>query len=105
MSLKAIDGQLAMSRTAETSQIQQQLVHKPEEDQAALAAQFRRQLEEERQKSARLEQKSAPLVRDEGQRGSNGRQAASGKSGRERKEKEVRAAEHPYKGRHIDITL
>lgn len=104
MSLKAIDGQLAMSRAVESGQIQHQLTQKPTEDQAALAAQFRRQLEEERKKSVRLEQKSSAIIANDEQEGDRQQQGAAGKSARTREESEERV-EHPYKGRHIDITL
>lgn len=92
-----------MSRTAESSQIQHQLTHKPMEDQAALAAQFRKQLEEERKKSGRTEQTSDVGIRDDGEPQNRGRHHVSGKA-RPREDKEERV-QHPYKGRHIDISL
>lgn len=107
MSLKSIDAQLALSRAMEASSLQQQLNNKPTGDQTLLAAQTQKKAEEDRKKSAQVDRSDNALIHeDEGQ---SGGQQHSGekrrKAGKGKPEDGADRSEHPYKGRHIDISL
>ncbi|HZG76378.1 MAG TPA: hypothetical protein VEZ72_11035 [Paenibacillus sp.] len=107
MSMKGVEMQIAIPRTNEATQVQNQLNHKPTYDQAALANQSTKQTERQRQVSAEVDASAFLNVKEEGKGGARERGAASRrKSG---KPGDVRLGEpetgHPYKGKHIDISL
>ncbi|WP_274361455.1 hypothetical protein [Paenibacillus thermotolerans] len=106
MSLKSIEMQIAIPRTNEATSVQNQMQHKPGFDQSALAGHSAKQTEKERQRSSEIEETSYLNVRDEGS-SSRGKGDRSG-SGRRNKQvsgKSSGKSVHPYKGKHIDISL
>ncbi|MEB3101136.1 hypothetical protein [Ferviditalea candida] len=109
MSLKSIDVQLALSRNNETGNLQNQLAHKPVEDQISLNAAASKKTEEMRKKSAKAEEVLGMLIQDDGrqdkeQQNRRRRKAKDSEPGPERRTEPVRQ-EHPYKGHHIDFSL
>jgi len=69
MSFRSIEMQIAIPRTNEIGNVQNHLMQKPTYDQAALAAETRRQKERERKRSEKIDGASAPLIRDDRQGG------------------------------------
>jgi hypothetical protein len=103
MSLRPIEMQIAIPRTNEATSTQNQLLHKPAHDQSVLADHAMKRTEDNRQRSAEVEESTNSKIRDgEGNSGGgNGTQ-----SGSKRQAKKHQApAKHPYKGKHIDISL
>lgn len=110
MTLKSIDLQVALSRTHETTHIQNQMNHKPEQDQHMLAQAGIKHAEADRQRSAKVDDTAEPQVRYEqeqrgqgGKRERNGRHPQSGDDGKPGAE--PIEAKHPFKGKHIDLSL
>lgn len=102
MSLKAIEMQIAIPRTQEASNVQNQHNHKPVSDQNMLAEQTVKNTENLRHRSTRLDESSHSHVADQE---SNNQQSQSPYSKRKKSQKdEVTQAEHPYKGHHIDLS-
>lgn len=97
--------QIAVPRTTEVTNVQNHLNQKPGQDQAMLANQMMQQTEKARKRSAEVDASAFLHVKEDGGR-SGGRQDPReqpkkkeddmGSSGRER---------HPFKGKHIDISL
>ncbi|MCI3918997.1 hypothetical protein MO973_01980 [Paenibacillus sp. TRM 82003] len=109
MSMKGVEMQIAVPRTNEATAIQNQLNQKPTHDQAALAQQNAKQTNQQRNRSAEVESSAFRHIRDEGN-GASGRGGSSGKSRRGKKSEEAnewptQEKGHPYKGKHIDISL
>jgi hypothetical protein len=107
MSLKGVEMQIAIPRTNEATQVQNQFNHKPTYDQAALANQSTKHTERQRQVSAEVDASAFLNVKDEGKGGARERGAASRR--KPGKAEDARLGEgdpgHPYKGKHIDISL
>jgi hypothetical protein len=109
MSLKAIDMQIAVQKSSEMGNRQNQLMHKPQVDQSLLASATERNTELARQKSSKIDETSNHRIRDEQQNGKN----KFLKSDKKKQDKEGLTAssqsgasiEHPYKGKHIDLSL
>ncbi|REE94444.1 hypothetical protein A8990_101238 [Paenibacillus taihuensis] len=108
MPYKPIDFQMSIPRTPETSTQQNQLNHRPTVDQARLEHDTAKQTELLRSRNTGVEQSSEPQIKNNRQRDS--------RSPSERKRKKQQADEagtdqghdesqHPYKGKHIDISL
>lgn len=104
MSLKSIDMQLVLSRTNDTSALQNQLLHKPTDDQSTLAGNAQKTAEELRQKNTKVDEALELHVRED--QGGNGKQSNNQQDQQKRKDKEIPVRiEHPYKGHHIDLSL
>lgn len=107
MSLKSIDMQIAVHKNADAGAAQRQMQHKPIEDQAALAGQGVKQAEAEARQSTKLEKTGQSRIRDreknsgKGQDPNHRKKAAKPAAGNGPEA----ASEHPYKGRHIDMTM
>ena len=107
MSLKGVEMQIAIPRTNEAANVQHHLNQKPVYDQAALAGQQAKLSESEKNKSAKVDETSHLNVREDGRgntaegRGANGRK----KYGTKRSVPHEEETAHPYKGKHIDISL
>jgi hypothetical protein len=106
MSLRAIDMQVALHKNDEAGLRQNQMTHKPEQDQAALAEQSLKTAEREAQMPTKLNE-SAKLNMKQEASGKSHKDAGRKKSGRKAKEeaKPVERSSHPYKGHHIDLSL
>jgi hypothetical protein len=109
MSLKAIDMQFAVQKSSETGNKQNQLMHKPQVDQSLLASASEKNAELARQKSSKVDETLNNRIRDGQQNGKN----KFLKSDKKKQDKEGLTAtqqvaasiEHPYKGKHIDLSL
>ncbi|GAA3406601.1 hypothetical protein ACFFNY_24440 [Paenibacillus hodogayensis] len=108
MSFRSVEMQIAIPRTSEIGQVQNHLMQKPTYDQTALAAKMTQRKERQLRQSTNVEGSDAPHIRDEREAGTGGkgRGKATKKAGMA-KERDDSAAgpAHPYKGRHIDITI
>lgn len=104
MSLKAIDGQLSLSRTMEAQSVQNQMQHKPADDQRAGANGLQKQLEAERNKSNQLDKPAEAQIRDGGGQGDKN-QGHPNKGKDDHSNEEVSRSDHPYKGKFIDYSL
>ncbi len=103
MDFKAVDLQLAISRTNDTANLQNQLLNKPVVQQTDLAANQIKQIEEMGSKSEKIDKKAENRIKGESERQSSQRERQSKQD--QANENENQAPEHPYKGRHIDVSL
>jgi hypothetical protein len=109
MSLKAIDMQIAVQKSSETGNRQNQLQHKPQTDQTQLAGTTERNAERARQKSSKVDETLNHQIRDGQHNGKN----KFLKTDKKKQDKEGLTAstqygasiEHPFKGKHIDLSL
>jgi hypothetical protein len=104
MSLKSIEMQIAIPRTNDATNVQNQLHQKPMHDQAALADHSVKRTEAERQKSGEVEEPAFLNVKGDGSNGGGG-QSRSGKRNKQAPKNKASSQAHPYKGKHIDISL
>ncbi|OXM84695.1 hypothetical protein [Paenibacillus rigui] len=109
MSMKPVELQFALHKNDEAGLKQNQLNHKPVEDQTQLAEAALKQAERQRQSLSKTEQTNHALIRE----------GAKDSSSKEKKKKKQQASassdpnrpqpvdrrEHPFKGKHIDLTL
>jgi hypothetical protein len=106
MSLKLIEMQFALHKNDEAGLKQHQMMHKPVEDQAVLSDAADKNTVKERQVSGKTEETSHTSVRDgdtRQQRQQSRKHRNQGVS-EEGKPSEPRR-DHPFKGRHIDLSL
>ncbi|WP_199618008.1 hypothetical protein [Paenibacillus alkalitolerans] len=104
MSLKSIEMQIAVPRTNEASNVQNQFHQKPMHDQSALAEHAVKRAEAERQRSGEVEESAFLNVKGDGFKGGGG-QPGSGKRNKQPPKNKAVPQAHPYKGKHIDISL
>jgi len=105
--MKGVEMQIAVPRTTEATNVQNQLNQKPGYDQASLANQTAKRAERERTQAVRADGADFLNVREDGGGARSG--AREGNARRRKADDDERrgAAEpgHPFKGRHIDISL
>ena len=106
MSLKPVELQFAIHKNDQAGLKQHQLMQKPVQDQAVLSDAADKNTVKERQVSGKTEETERAAIKDDGSRRQEGR------SGKRREaeaasddKKAPPAGEHPYKGRHIDLSL
>jgi hypothetical protein len=106
MSMRSIDLQFALHKNDEAGIKQNQLSHKPQQDQAILETQSALSTEEQRARINMVDETSSAGIRDaikekHQKQGNDSQknQATAEKSGKGGN------SEHPYKGHHIDISL
>lgn len=104
MSLKGVEMQVAIPRTNEATSIQNHMNQKPAHDQAMLANQTVEHSEKNRKKSSEVDASASLHVKDDGG-GSRGRNGSSGREARQETAPPGKESAHPYKGKHIDISL
>jgi hypothetical protein len=107
MSLKGVEMQIAIPRTSEATAIQNHLNHKPTHDQAALAQQWIKHQDQQRNKSTEVDASAFLNVKEDGKgegRARSGMQQRRKGKADEEKRLPVEPG-HPYKGKHIDISL
>lgn len=103
MSLKPVELQIALPRTTEAGKIQNESQQRPAIDQHQLAGQNVKQALEMTLRSGEVDESSESALRDDGGRG---QQSGGNPSSEKRSKSEAtRDAEHPYKGRRIDLSL
>lgn len=103
MSLKSVEMQIAVPRTTEAGKIQQEHHQRPSQDQTLLAGEQMKQSRQAAQRSTEVNETAESAIRDEGSR----QQAPEdgGHSSEQKEHSPERPAEHPYKGRTLDISL
>lgn len=104
MSLKSVEMQIAVPRTNEAGKLHNELQQRPQNDQNLLAGEQIKNSRAEAKRSVEVSESSETAVRDDGSRRSQGQQGQSA-DGDESKESAEHPAEHPYKGRNLDISL
>jgi len=104
MDFKAVEMQIAIPRTGEAAQWQNQMSQKPLHDQSALAAQVAAQEELQRKRSNKAEEAARPNIRDDQGEGKRRGKFTVPESGSVKKRTPARS-DHPFKGRHIDLSL
>jgi hypothetical protein len=105
MSLKGIDLQFAIHKNDDVGFKQQQLLHKPEVDQSALGQANVKDAERNRMKSAQVDGTESAHIRDDGKRKQKEQHMSNKKANSDMPDHSPEKAEHPYKGRHIDLLL
>ncbi|UUZ85953.1 hypothetical protein LJK88_22390 [Paenibacillus sp. P26] len=109
MSMKLVEMQFALHKNDEAGLKQHQLMQKPASDQSHLADAAEKQTHKERRISTKTEETGQAAIRDSGSQPGGGQGQGSSrrrKTAAETDEKPaVRSQEHPFKGRHIDLTL
>ncbi|MCR8845476.1 hypothetical protein NQ117_17480 [Paenibacillus sp. SC116] len=108
MNLKPVELQVAIPRTQEASSIQNQMQHRPTAEQSLLNHHAAKQIEISRQRGEEVDATADGRIRDDGQNGEHkgddqSRQQRSGSQSEN--QVETIAAEHPYKGKHIDFSV
>lgn len=107
MNLKPIELQIAIPRTTDAGAHQQQLLQRPVADQANLAQQSVRQAETLRRSANEVTETEHRRIKDE-EPGKNNDAYPRKRQGKQQNGTEEQApaqSEHPYKGRHIDLSL
>jgi hypothetical protein len=108
VSYKSIDLQMSIPRTPEASGIHGQQLHKPLADQNQLAHAASEQTVELRHRNTGLTETTGQTIRDKRKR-SDGQSPKRGKSSVDTKQEDAHSAElgaaHPFKGKHIDVSL
>ncbi|MEX2415241.1 MAG: hypothetical protein WD424_03780 [Paenibacillaceae bacterium] len=105
MSLKSIDTQLSLSRTKDVGAIQNQMNHKPSDDQVSLAAQAQKKMEDERKKMSQVSKTSEMSIKDQQSQNQKGQAGSHDTKNNHKIEDESHSSDHPYKGHRIDISL
>jgi len=109
MPYRSIDLQVSIPRTPEAGALQHQALQKAVVDQSQLAADNLKEAEQLRRQNQAVEQGTALNIRSQGQRGGENPQNEQRRKQEEQPEEEtshVRPnSQHPFKGKHIDISL
>ncbi|WP_434751667.1 hypothetical protein [Paenibacillus amylolyticus] len=104
MSFKAVELQIAVPRTSEAGRYQSETQQRPVTDQNLLAEQTAKEANEARQRSEAMAETSHTSVRDGHAGGGEYHSGADGQDGAVEQEN-VKLAEHPYKGKHVDLSM
>jgi hypothetical protein len=108
MTFRPLDLQIAIPRTQELGNMQQQAAQRPVTEQNILEQGAAKQIEEMRKQNAAVEGSSKPRVQTNGEEGKGG---TYGKGSKKKRPVSADGGEgegepaHPYKGRSIDIRL
>lgn len=103
--MKAIEVQLSVHRAPETSRMQQEQLQRPLIDQAQLAGQATAEIERSRHRSAPTTEAADAKIRKDAE--GNNQHDSHGEGEHVEPEAEMRtvAAPHPFKGKHLDLSL
>lgn len=104
MSFKAVELQIAVPRTSEAGRYQSEYQQRPVTDQNLLAVQTAKEAEEARQRSEAMEETAHTGVRD-GQSSNGEHEGGTREQETIQMSEQVKPAEHPYKGKHVDLSL
>jgi hypothetical protein len=106
MSMRSIDLQFALHKNDEAGIKQNQLSHKPQQDQVILEAQSALSTEQQRERINMVNEASSTGIRDAMQE-KHQKQDKNGQKNQAKAEKSGQGGkpEHPYKGHHLDISL
>jgi len=109
MPYRSIDLQVSIPRTPEASALQHQALQKSVLDQGQLAADNIKEAEQQRRQNQAVEQGSALNIRDQGHRGGDSSQNEQRRKQEGQSEEDTnhvrQNSQHPFKGKHIDISL
>lgn len=106
MNLKAVEMQIAVPRTNEAGRIQQENQQRPVIDQNLLSAENIKERELERQRSANIDESAHNTkIKREGHSPDQQRQQPPPQGEQQEEQEKEHPAEHPFKGRHIDLSL
>lgn len=106
MNMKSVEMQIAVPRTSEAGRIQHEQQQRPLIDQSILAGQNMKASELERKKSQAMEQSAHnKAIKREGNAAADQEQEQAEAEERQEEREKEQTAEHPYKGRHIDLSL
>jgi len=113
MNIKGVDLQFAIHKNDEAGLKQNQFLQRPIQDQVQLAQEGNQALQRERSRPGKVTEANGKRIHDEdedkrdGERKKDGRQrrdeSAAGSHGHGDKDSEK--PKHPYKGRHIDLSM
>lgn len=106
--MKPVEMQIALPRTMDAGSVQQQQNQKPVIDQTLAGELAAKMAENLRKKPDKLEQTSQAAIRNNPQSGGrNGPGRNKPESGQRKQARDQGKEEpaHPYKGRHIDLSL
>jgi uncharacterized protein involved in type VI secretion and phage assembly len=107
MSLKSIDLQFALHKNDEAGYKQNQLSHKPKQDQIILENQAALSTDKQRQRSSKVDEASRASVHTEKEKKQKQQQeqTATKRAVSEKSTQSSSPMDHPYKGHHIDYSL
>ncbi|OZB97827.1 hypothetical protein [Paenibacillus sp. XY044] len=103
MSMKAVEMQIAIPRTSEVGKVQNELHHRPAQDQQFLAEQGIKETAEMSKRSESVDETADAAIRDEGGRNKQRRNQTASTSAEE--SADLQDAQHPFKGHHLDVSL
>jgi hypothetical protein len=106
MSMRSIDLQFALHKNDESGIKQNQLSHKPQQDQAILETQAALTTEQQRARINMVDETLSTDIRD-AMKEKHQKQGKDGRKNQANTEKNGQGgmSEHPYKGHHIDLSL
>ncbi|USB32070.1 hypothetical protein [Paenibacillus sp. YPG26] len=103
MDFKSVELQIAVPRTSEAGRMQQDAMHRPMHHQHSLENQNVKSSERDRSRSAQVDESAHASIRDDHH---PSRQEGNRQQGEDTHDQEKdRAAEHPFKGHHLDLSL
>ncbi|MFD1888355.1 hypothetical protein [Paenibacillus wenxiniae] len=103
MGLRALELQIAVPRTTEASKIQQENLFRPSVEQSILADRTSEETERMRTRSDNVKESASGLIHDGHPREQHASQPHHAEQQAE--EHPITPAEHPYKGKHIDLSF
>lgn len=104
MDLKPVELQIAVPRTSEASRVQQDQQHRPLLDQQMIAGQNIKHADQQRTRSTGIDDSSKTQIHDQDHRESGSGQDQHSSPNQEEQAPPSKPAEHPYKGKHIDLS-
>lgn len=105
MNLKAVEMQIAVPRTGEAGRVQQDAQHRPLVEQSLLSVEHMKQQEHQRQRSNGVDESAHNTTVKRDGHHSEHAQGQSASEEQEEEQNKERPAAHPYKGKHIDLSL
>lgn len=103
--MKSVDMQIAVHRNSDLGAQQQQLNQKPLDDQTMLAQQNEKNAVVNRHKSSEVNDTEKTHIRDDHSNKQNQSQDREGKRKKSDKDAPLAHSLHPYKGKHVDLSL
>jgi hypothetical protein len=107
MNMKPIDLQMAIPRATEVGRVQQQMQHKPQQDQAMLQQTNSKDSEIAAQKPTEVDKSEQDAISKDEKKEKQNQENEQKKRTRNAKQyaNKTEDAEHPYKGKNLDLSL
>ncbi len=107
MNMKPIDLQMAIPRATEVGRVQQQMQHKPQQDQAMLQQTNSKDSDLAAQKPTEVDKSDQDAISKDEKKENQNQEQGQKKRARKNKAyaKKPDDAEHPYKGKNLDLSL